>query len=612
MAVTNIESTQLDFQQIKQRLKTYLASDNEFQDYNFEASGLSNILDVLAYNTHFNGLIANFALNEAFLNTAQLRSSIVSHAQGLGYSPRSKTSSQTNVNLTLNLAGVSNRNTTYILPAFTLFTTSINDITYTFQTTESLTATDNGSGLYEFSDVNGNKNVILFEGTKRTKKFYVGKVGERQIYVIPDSTMDTATTIVKVFANPSTTEFEAYTPISKAIRVDQNSKFYQITEAPNGFYELNFGDGISFGQAPETGTVVQVEYLSTVGADANGGQVFSPSSQYTVNGQGYDLSVTTVSNSTSGSDRQTVESIRSNAPLAFAAQQRLVTAEDYKAIILANYSNIVDAIAWGGEDNIPANYGNVYVGLKFQDGITEAEKTSTKDSITSNITDFLSVLSIGTIYVDPIETFIEAVVEFNFDPNLTSVTLQSTESVVYSKVRQFFESNLGLFGSIFRRSNLLTTVDQLEDSVINSSVAIKVQQRFEPILNQSLSYEINFPVTLQAPDDIIETVTSSTFRFNNKVCLIKNKLNSKKLVITDTLGNVEVDNLGQYDPDRGKVELNGFIPESITSGQTYIKLSVTPRDQSVIKPLRNYILLLDTDASFASGKVDRQTVDVTL
>ena len=612
MAATNIESTQLDFQQIKQRLKTYLASDNEFQDYNFEASGLSNILDVLAYNTHFNGLIANFALNEAFLNTAQLRSSIVSHAQGLGYSPRSKTSSQANVNLSLNLAGVSNRNTTYVLPAFTLFTTSINDITYTFQTTEALTATDNGSGLYEFSDLNGNKNVILFEGTKRTKKFYVGKVGERQIYVIPDSTMDTATAIVKVFANPSTTEFEAYTPISKAIRVNENSKFYQITEAPNGFYELNFGDGISFGKAPETGTVIQVEYLSAVGADANGGQLFSPSSQYTVNGQGYDLSVTTVSNSTSGSERQTVESIRSNAPLAFAAQQRLVTAEDYKAIILANYSNIVDAIAWGGEDNVPANYGNVYVGLKFQDGITEAEKTSTKDSITSNITDFLSVLSIGTIYVDPIETFIESIVEFNFDPNLTNVTLQSTESIVYSKVQEFFENNLGLFGSIFRRSNLLTTVDQLEESVINSSVSIKVQQRFEPVLNQSLSYEINFPVTLQAPDDVIETVTSSTFRFNNKVCLIKNKLNSKKLIITDTLGNVEVDNLGQYDPDRGKVELNGFIPESITSGQTYIKLSVTPRDQSVIKPLRNYILLLDTDASFASGKVDRQTVDVTL
>ena len=176
MAVTNIESTQLDFQQIKQRLKTYLASDNEFQDYNFEASGLSNILDVLAYNTHFNGLIANFALNEAFLNTAQLRSSIVSHAQGLGYSPRSKTSSQTNVNLTLNLAGVSNRSTTYILPAFTLFTTSINDITYTFQTIESLTATDNGSGLYEFSDVNGNKNVILLKVLKELKSFMLVKL----------------------------------------------------------------------------------------------------------------------------------------------------------------------------------------------------------------------------------------------------------------------------------------------------------------------------------------------------------------------------------------------------------------------------------------------------
>jgi len=609
---TNIESTQLDFQQIKQRLKTYLASDDQFQDYNFEASGLSNILDVLAYNTHFNGLIANFALNEAFLNTAQLRSSVVSHAQGLGYSPRSKTSAQATVNLSLNLAGVSNRAVTYTLPAFTSFTTSINDVSYTFQTIESIYATDNGSGLYEFSDLNGNKNILIYEGTRKVKKFFVGKTGERQIYVIPDLAIDTSTAIVKAFANPSTTEFESYTPISKAIRVDANSQFYQISEAPNGFYELNFGDGISFGKAPETGSVIQVEYLSTVGPDANGGRTFTPSSQFSVNGQGFDITTTTVSNSTSGAEKQSIESIRSNAPLAFASQQRLVTAEDYKAIILANYSNIVDAIAWGGEDNIPANYGNVYVGLKFQDGITEAEKTATKDSITSNITDFLSILSIDTIYVDPVETFIQAIVTFNFDPNLTNVTLQSTEGAVFQEVKKFFNDNLGIFGAIFRRSNLLTSVDQINDAVINSQVDIKVQQRFEPVLNQSLSYQIDFPVKLATPDDLVETVTSSTFRFNNKVCLIKNKLNSTKLIITDTIGNVEVDNIGQYEPGTGTVELSGFAPTSITSGQTYIKLSVTPGDQSLVKPLRNYILLLDEDASFASGVVDRQTVDVTL
>ena len=609
---TNIESTQLDFTTIKNSLKTYLAAKTEFADYDFEASGISNILDVLAYNTHYNALIANFALNESYLNTAQLRSSVVSHAISLGYEPRSISASRATINISLNLAGVSNRSNTYTLPALTSFTSSVNDVTYTFRSLEAITATDDGAGLYRFLNSNGQTSIIVYEGTLKTKTFYVGETGERQLYIIPDNTIDTSTATVKVFANSSTDDFTSYTPLAKAVRVSSVSQFYQITETPNGFYELNFGDGVSFGKSPSTGNIIQVEYLSTVGVEANGAKVFTPGAQLTINSESYSLTVVTSAQSSSGAVKQSIESIRQNAPIAFASQQRLVTAEDYKAIILKNYANVTDAIAWGGEDNVPTNYGNVYVGLKFASGTTNDEKVATKDSIISNLTDNLSVLSIGTIFVDPVDTFVESIVEFSFDPNLTSVTLQSTEAAVGAVVRQFFADNLGVFGKTFRKSALLTKVDAVSSAIISSSVGIKVQQRFEPTLNTSLQYEINFPVALAPADDINRIVTSSTFTFNGKIALIKNALSSTKLQITDTLNNVLVDNVGQYTPKTGKIELVGFNPTAITSGNTFIKLSSIPVNENVIKPLRNFVISLDNDASFASGLVDRQTVNVAL
>ena len=612
MATVNIESTQLDFEQIKSNLKTYLAAQSEFADFDFEAAGINNILDVLAYNTHFNALNANFALNEAFLNTAQLRSSVVSHAQSLGYQVRSRTAAAGTVNISLNLAGVSNRNTTYTLASGTKFTASVDDVTYTYQTLENCTATDDGTGFYSFVNSLGSSAILIKEGTSKTKTFYVGETDERQLYVIPDLTIDTSTAVVKVYSSPSATSFDSYTDIAQAVRVTSDSRFYQIAETPNGFYELNFGDGVSFGKSPSTGNVVRVEYLSTVGADANGGEVFTPTAKFSVNGVGYDLNVTTVAASTGGAVRQSIESIRQNAPIAFAAQQRLVTAEDYKAIILENYSNIQDAIAWGGEDNVPANYGNVYVGLKFADGTTDAQKTATKDAIVQNLTNYLSILSIDTIFVDPVETFIEAISVFNFDPNLTNVTQASTESAVFSDMKQYFNENLGIFGGIFRRSSMLGRIDDISDAILSSRVDIKVQQRFEPTLNQSLSYTVNFPVTIAAPDDVQTIITSSTFRLDNRVCLIKNELNKNKLIITDTLGNVVRDNVGSFDAAKGEIELNGFAPESITSGQAFIKISAKPADESVVRPLRNYVIKLDEDASFASALVDRQTVNVTL
>jgi hypothetical protein len=363
---TNIQSTQLDFATIKNSLKTYLSQQTEFADYNFEASGLSNILDVLAHNTHFNGLIANFALNEAFLNTAQLRSSVVSHAEALGYNPRSVTSATAYTSITTTITDIG-RPSTATLPKYTRFTASVDGVTYSFYTLEAYTATDDGTGVYTFLTSTGSPSIPIVEGTLKTKTFYAGVAGDRQVYVVPDSTMDTTTATVDVYLSATSSSYVTYTKLYDAITVTSTSTLYQLRETPNGNYEMIFSDGITTGQAPAAGNKIVVQYLSSSGADANSSSAFSPVSTISVDGGSYTLSATTVTGATGGNDKESIENIRYNAPITFAAQQRLVTADDYKALILSKYTTVTDCIAWGGEENVPVEYGKVFVSLKFPD-----------------------------------------------------------------------------------------------------------------------------------------------------------------------------------------------------------------------------------------------------
>tara|TARA_B100000579_G_scaffold364595_1_gene323601 strand:- start:37 stop:1878 length:1842 start_codon:yes stop_codon:yes gene_type:complete len=610
---TNITTTQLDFNNIKTSLKTFLAAKPEFKDYNFEGSGLSNILDVLAYNTHYNGLLANFALNESFLNTAQLRSSIVSHAQTLGYAPRSATSAAAILNISVNLAGVAGRPATITLDEGRTFTSSIAGTTYTFRTLKDHFATDDGTGNYVFKETDGTDGIFIFEGEEKTKTFFVGEASERQIYVIPDQTIDTSTAKVLVYPDVASTTFDTYLDINKAIRVTSTSQFYQLVESPNGNYELNFGDGVSIGKAPAAGSVVKVSYLSTLGSAGNAGSTFTPSANIQVNGVEYTFTIVTQSNSAGGAARQTIESIKQNAPIAFSSQQRLVTAEDYRALILSNYSAVTDVIAWGGEDNVPTNYGNVYVALKFADGTSESQKQTIKDGIVANLTTSLSIMSIGTVFVDPIETFLEIICGFDFDPSKTSLTRATTEARVFTEIINYFTNTLDKFGSTFRRSNLLTNIDALGDFVISSRIDVKMQQRLVPTVATEVSYDIQYPEEIAAPNAATHTITSGPFRFNNDVCRFRNKLGTTTIEIINISTDVpQVDNAGTYFPGAGRISLVGFNPEALISGTDFIKVTADPLNQATVKPLRNFVLKIDTDASFAQGTIDTQTTEVAL
>ena len=604
-----IRSTDLDFDNIKENLKTYLEQQSEFSDYNFEASGLSNILDVLAYNTHINGLIANLAINESFLSSAQLRSSVISHAETLGYYPRSKTGSSATVTLSISTSVTDV--TAVTIPQYTSFTASIDDVTYTFQTLEQYTATNNGSGLFTATSSSGATSISIVEGAVKTKTFIVGETTDEQVYVIPDENMDTATVTVKVYDTVTSSSYATYTDVNSAIRINEDSTIYILREAPNGYYELIFSDGNVLGTSPTSGNKIVVEYLTTNGADANGGTAFIADEQIDIGGTDYTLTATVVNPSAGGAAKETIQSIKSNAPLSFASQQRLVTAEDYKALILENYSSVIeDVTAWGGNDNVPPQYGKVFVSLKFYDGISDAAQQTTKDSIVSQLSDNLAIMSIDTEFSDPTTTYLEISTTFNFDPDLSGSTLQSVESEVSDAVSNYVTTNLNTFNGIFRRSNVLALIDDISPAVLNSRMDVKIQQRFLPTLSVLSDYTINFPVVLSEPDDEVYRITSSRFTFNGQTCVLRNQLSSNKLQIVTTGGTVVRDNAGSYNTTDGTVNIRGVTFDAYEGAS--IKISALPGNQSTIKPLRNYILSIDNALSIAQGVIDYQNTEITL
>ena len=606
---TTIRSTQLDFNTIKSRLKDYLKQQTEFADYDFEASGLSNILDVLAYNTHFMGLNANFALNESFMNTAQLRSSVTSLAEGLGYVPKSYSSSKADLNLAVQISA-DTRPTLITLPRGTSFTSSVGEISYTFQTRENFIATDDGTGLYQFLNATDGVAIPVFEGTEKTKTFFVGDVADNQVYVIPDITMDTSTIRVRVFPTASSSSFDTYINIQRALRITNDSKFFQIKEVPNGFYEIIFGDGTTTGKAPVAGNKIVIDYLSTQGTIANNASSFSPSSDVTVNGIDYTLVTTTEAASAGGAYKESIESIRQNAPIAFTSQRRLVTAEDYKAQIQSNYGGVLDDVtSYSGADSVPAIYGVTYIGLKFKAGVSASRQQNVKDRIKTDLTDNMAIMSINTEYVDPVTTLLEISTTFNLDPDLTGSTSQALQTQVQNTINNFFTTNLKKFNKVFRRSNLLTLIDALDPSILNSKMEIKLKQSFVPTANIPLSYTISFPVSLAEPDDTISSLTTSQFTFNSQTCSIKNKVGTTKLQIISIDGTIEVDNIGSYNNLTGIVNLVGFKPTSFEGSE--ISISVFPANQNTIRPLRNYILDIDTTSS-SRAVLDFQNTAVSI
>lgn len=623
---TNIQSSALDFENIKNNLKGYFQSKDEFRDYNFEASGLSNFLDVLAYNTHINGLTANFLLNEAYLNTAQLRSSVVSLANNLGYNARSVTASTAVVNLSTSAGGLAS---TLTLPAFTKFTSEIAGETYTFQTTKQYTATDDGSGNYTFVDENNNPDIPIYEGSIQTRTFTGINPNTYPTYYISDNNMDTATALIRVYPQGSTSYTE-YQDIVNLPNVSVDSLFYVLKESPVGGYELYFGDGETFGVAPGALTRIVVSYVrpSADGDLSNSASVFVATDDPISwsSGGSSSLNVTTVSPASGGRTKETIDSIKQFAPLSFRAQNRMVTAEDYVSMILRNYgNNVLDVSAWGGEDNINPEFGVVYISLNFASTVNNNTRVAIRSGI-RDLQDNFGVASFKVRFADPEIAYIKLDTEVQFSRLRTSDAASTVTTNVQTAISDYFDETLDTtkFAQSFRKSRLLAYIDNNVSGVLSSKSDLQLGVDLNPqvfvvadtiynlqdlsppdrskpnfflqvarvlggaidaaaqdiLPNSSSSYTdivdalntaarlkaktLRFPGPILAPDADQYVITSTEFPYLSlSTNIIRNKLNSTDLEVVNTVTNQVIGTYGSYDPTAGTVTIN---PTFITNG----------------------------------------------
>ena len=602
---TTINSTALDFANIKTNLKTYLQNTTEFQDYDFEASGLSNILDVLAYNTHVNGLTTNFALNESFLGTAQLRSSVVSLATGIGYVPDTMTSAFGTVGVTMSLAGISGRPSTVDLPNNTRFSSAVDDVTYTFQTREVHTGADDGAGNYTFKTTDDSTAIPIFEGILKTKTFTVGEFNEADVYMIPDTTLDADTAIVRVIDGSNST---IYTNITAATTISANSTIYILKEAPNGFYQLSFGGNGILGLAPAAGNTITVEYLSTKGGLANTAKAFAPIDTVTVLGSARTLTVSTTAAAIGGDNKETIASIRTNAPFQYATQNRMVTPEDYTSIILRNFSTLInDICSWGGQDNPEPKFGTVFSSIDFESDVTAATQTTTKLAI-EELVKQLAVISFNVEFADPVETFIETSLFYQINPQLTSLSINSITNSIKAVKDAYFTANTGKFKKAFRRSAMLTLIDEVSGAVLSSRAVIRMQQRIVPVVNTFNKFTLTFPAPIAkpaanaSPTDADYIVKSNAFLVDGAPCRILNEqraniATTKLQVVSSATGAIIVDNIGSFNAATGVLTITAFRPTGVLGGSSDIKIAALPANQSAIVPERNNIIKYDANAS---------------
>jgi len=639
MASTTITSAQLDFNTIKESLKTSLRNSGEFNDYDFEGSGLSNILDVLAYNTHLNGLIANFSLNESFLVTAQLRPSVVSLAESLGYVPDSKKSPECTITLNVNTAGypLIIQNSQTLLPGELVLRGTKDGVDYTFTNRESLTATSVAGEVYRFAPIaDPSLPIKVFEGIEVNQQFIVGEVTDT-VYVIPDENMDITTAIIKVYPNQQSAntrgDFTQYVNLLDATTINEQSRLYVLRESPNGLYELTFGNGNSLGAAPTSGQVIEVNYLRTNGIIANeisalriaSSFTFATTTSSTVEVDEGDVGVTTLSRSSGGADKESIESMRINAPYQYAAQNRMVTSTDYSALILKKYSSFIDDIkSWGGEDDPKPDYGSVFTSIVFKDNLSNSTISDVRQGIL-DLADEFSIASFDLKFTDPETTFISCQTFFRFNPSLTGFSESTVNSLVTDAIDQYFLENTGKFDQVFRKSNMLTAIDAADASVLSSRSDIKVNRRILPIFNLEQKFDLTFPVALRDPlvtND--HTITSSLFIFRNQTCIIRNKVNdrirvspegrvpvvfdrkpSNVLELVTIGGKVMVSNVGYYDAARGEVHIENLSVQTIPGGRNFIKIFAVPANESAVTAQLNNIIRFDKEESFSKAiKVD--------
>ena len=597
---TRLEVSELDFDLIKQNLRTFLSQQTEFQDYDFEGAGMSVLLDLLAYNTHYLSYNANIAANEMFLDSADLRESVVSLAKSVGYTPTSSICSTANINVVVNNATGSS----LTMSRGTKFTSSVNSQSYTFVNNADVTISP-VDGVYTFS------NLSIKEGSLLNFKYTVNTSDTDQRFVIPNENVDTTTLTVKVQNSSSDSTTTTYTLASGITEINSTSNVYFLQEVEDGQFEVYFGDGV-LGKAIADGNIVILDYIVCNRGAPNGANTFTLSGNI---GGFSDTTITTVTNANSGSGPESITSIKLQAPRDYSAQDRAVTSNDYKTLVKSLYANADAVQVWGGEDNTTPNYGKVYISIKAKSGANLT--TATKNDVVTSLKNY-SVASVTPIIVDPETTYITTDTSFKYNSAQTTKDVITLQTNVLSTISNHSASALQNFTGIFRHSELTGKIDDTDSSILSNITTIKLYKFFTPTLNSALKYTISYINAFYNPHSGHNSsaggiISSTGFKINDDSSANEHFLDD------DGQGNIRVyylssgvrtytsSSFGTVNYTTGEVVLTSANITSISNvdgaTSTQIRVFAIPNSNDIV-PVRNQILQIDTANSTVTGAVD--------
>ena len=590
MASNKLQITDLEFDQIKSNLKSYLSAQTQFQDYDFEGSGMSVLIDMLAYNTHYTGYYANMLGNEMFMDSSSLRESVVSHAKHLNVIPTSVRTPTAKLDFTFTPAGTP---TSLTIAKDTKFTSSINGVSYKFVTNTTTTVPRSATGTYTATGVE------IKEGKILNKSYTVNASDTAQRFIIPNANVDTTTLSVTVQNSSSDSTVYTYSD-GNAVDVTTikgTDKVFFLQEVESQKYEITFGDG-AVGKQLSDGNIIFIEYIVTGGTLANKASTFTASGSVAgLTSANYIL--TTSTDATGGADIQTTTSLKFLAPKLYQAQKRATTKDDYKAILLEQRPDIESITVYGGEDADPVQYGKVFIAVKPVGSASFS--TAAKTAIKTDILKISNVVTVIPELIDPIMYYLLIETTVNYDP-VTNLTNENTlKTNINTSIQNYFQTNLEKFDQKFRYSKLVQDIDNTNNSVRNNKTTVKYQQRIIPgELGLTSTYTMNFNNVITEGSIVSTSFTASdgiTYSLVDVGGIIKVAKTTSGVVDSPAVYFTLPDgtqNQGTIDYTTGKVVLNNFNPYTITDATTNIKFTVTPSvNNNDITPLREQILTYD-------------------
>tara|TARA_B100000131_G_scaffold271207_1_gene271429 strand:- start:10946 stop:12751 length:1806 start_codon:yes stop_codon:yes gene_type:complete len=571
----------LDFKDIKSSLKDYLRAETDFTDYDFEGSTLSQLLDVLAYNTYYTAFNTNMVVNELFLDSASLRDNVVSLAKQLGYTPKSITASTARLSFNVNIPN--NAPDYVLLKAGTGFLTNFDDTNYQFVATKDFKA-EVANGVAQFEDIQ------IVEGTLITTRTAFSTALKGQKFKIENSKADINTLTIKVYNSSNSTDFEEWKKADNILDpgVNADSLIYFVNEIEDESYEIIFGDGV-LGKSLDNGNVVEISYVVTHGKDVNGAKTFTFGGVLDDGGGTLTVpfsvsGITTLQKAEGGEDIESVDKIKYLAPKFFSSQNRAVTSSDYEVIARNVYPAISDIIVFGGEEQVPPDYGKVFIAIKPTDA--SFLSAYTKNQIVNDLKKY-SIGSIRPVLVDPSILYVELDSKIFFDGNKTELLPQQVAGNAAKGITEYLKtSQTEKFNGKFRYSKFVSVIDESDRAIKSNLTSVTLRKDFIAQLNSSTFYEICYQNEFATDCDnpVVSSTGFITLEYPNYTTYLEDRSGKIVLYRLDPVSGDKIvlnDSLGDIDYAKGEIMLYDLTIIQGSFSDNRIELRVKPASNDV-------------------------------